>query len=328
MEFEQKFEKTIAILIFSFGMFVNTVGTIFAFVVGNSSFWLSLSSMIFNAISFYFFFKNKKYGYYSNISLVATGTFFLPGIFYLSETPYISMLFDFIVPVLYAIAYKRKRNIIFPVVSLVMLFFLIMYRTEFKIALIFGVVYIFELFIISFFTNIIYSQFSEIEKKNNELSEIAKKDPLTGVYNRYGVSQKMPDTKAFAIMLDIDNFKSINDTYGHDEGDKILKNLASILLMYADTKFLVSRYGGEEFLVYSLYDYEKTKKILKSLYNNIRFLLTTKDNKSVTVSGGMSCLSTIFSVDDNCAIKEADENLYFSKKNGKNGLSYNMQKII
>jgi diguanylate cyclase (GGDEF)-like protein/PAS domain S-box-containing protein len=98
----------------------------------------------------------------------------------------------------------------------------------------------------------------EIEKLQDKLVEQALRDPLTGVYNRRYLDAtferelsgaKRKDYPIMIMMMDIDHFKTINDTYGHKAGDQVLITLADLLLSMFRQNDIVCRYGGDEFLV-------------------------------------------------------------------------------
>jgi diguanylate cyclase (GGDEF)-like protein len=122
------------------------------------------------------------------------------------------------------------------------------------------------------------------------------------------------------IMFDIDNFKKINDTYGHDTGDKVLKTLAQTVKKIIRKNDYFIRYGGEEFLLILPYSEPKsTKKVAEKIRKEIEKLSLSIDNRKLkfTVSMGISKLKpedkTIMD-----AIKRADERLYRAKNRGKN----------
>jgi diguanylate cyclase (GGDEF)-like protein/PAS domain S-box-containing protein len=97
------------------------------------------------------------------------------------------------------------------------------------------------------------------EKKLQEgLHTMARRDPLTGVYNRYALDETLSDEVARSqryrhpiglLMIDIDQFKAFNDRFGHAAGDKILKRVASVLTRCVRGTDIVVRFGGDEFLV-------------------------------------------------------------------------------
>lgn len=99
---------------------------------------------------------------------------------------------------------------------------------------------------------------AEVERLRDELRELALRDPLTGVYNRRMLSEAAPKYLAraarlaepvAAVLLDIDDFKSVNDGHGHHVGDEVLVALAHHLERYVRAGDLVCRYGGEEFVL-------------------------------------------------------------------------------
>jgi diguanylate cyclase (GGDEF)-like protein/PAS domain S-box-containing protein len=97
----------------------------------------------------------------------------------------------------------------------------------------------------------------EVLTLNERLTELASRDPLTGLYNRRLMEDSMEREAAIAlrrntplsvVMCDIDRFKSVNDTYGHQAGDEVLKAFASILESQCRRSDIACRYGGEEFI--------------------------------------------------------------------------------
>ena len=98
----------------------------------------------------------------------------------------------------------------------------------------------------------------EIEQKNKELFKLATRDPLTNLFNRRAFFDAFEthfetalkhNTQLGCIMLDIDHFKSVNDTYGHTVGDAVIQYLATTLTLYSADLDVVARFGGEEFCV-------------------------------------------------------------------------------
>ncbi|RMA96164.1 sensor domain-containing diguanylate cyclase [Hydrogenothermus marinus] len=157
----------------------------------------------------------------------------------------------------------------------------------------------------------------------------AKVDPLTGVLNRRSMDiilqnhftiSKVANTSFSIAMIDIDDFKKINDTYGHLIGDCILKEVVNKIKNVIRKSDLIFRYGGEEFLILFPYlDKEDLPKVLEK----IRDVVSSKEfvcediKLKITVSiGGATFEENIESVKQ--LIKKADENLYKAKKTGKN----------
>ena len=101
-------------------------------------------------------------------------------------------------------------------------------------------------------------QRAELEDANAKLEALATTDGLTGLRNHRSFQERLEQdsikadekgTPLSLILLDVDNFKKFNDTYGHPEGDKVLKGVAAVLLGYATEPYTAARYGGEEFVV-------------------------------------------------------------------------------
>lgn len=148
-------------------------------------------------------------------------------------------------------------------------------------------------------------------------------DELTQLYNRKILKNynHIKETKCI-IMLDIDNFKKINDTHGHLVGDKVIKNLAKILKQTLRKKDFIIRWGGEEFVIIldEVGDIELTyivaEKIRKAIENN-KILFELVGNK-VTCSIGICCGNVVLTEDWDKLIECADNALYKAKQNGKN----------
>lgn len=176
----------------------------------------------------------------------------------------------------------------------------------------------------------LYSQ--TVFRLEQTLVDVATKDSLTGLYNR----RKMHDllnamseilagegNQICIGMLDIDNFKKINDTYGHDAGDEVLKTLAGVLLKkQAGTDgFQACRWGGEEFLVFYRMNHQDNTEIIRE-FDELRQQIarqTVNCNEheiNVTVTIGLAFYKEGTSITD--MIKLADDNLYKGKTSGKN----------
>ncbi len=168
--------------------------------------------------------------------------------------------------------------------------------------------------------------FSAINMQRS-LSSLIERDPLTQLYNRRYANRKLKEimsksrqnATAFTIaMADIDYFKKINDTYGHDGGDTVLQKISELLRSKMRLHGFVARWGGEEFLlVFDHSDADTAYNILNELMQEIRELeIPYKDQIiRVTMTIGMAAADT-----DNMdeLIKIADEKLYTGKAAGRN----------
>ncbi len=163
----------------------------------------------------------------------------------------------------------------------------------------------------------------EIQKDKAKLEAMAYTDPLTGVYNRrhfYGLVNNFSDIsrreqKASTILiLDIDKFKNINDTYGHDAGDRVIQELAKVVLENIRKGDIFCRFGGEEFVLFLPYtNYESAKIVAEKIRESIEASRGVKNIK-FTVSIGIGK----FIDDIDAAIKKADTALYTAKESGRN----------
>lgn len=177
---------------------------------------------------------------------------------------------------------------------------------------------------------LLYLKDIDVEKKKELAQEIAaNRDPLTNVLNRrtfeYKVINHMTEEAAPSgslIILDLDNFKSINDKYGHLAGDTALKSLTRILTATFRRRDLIGRLGGDEFLVF-IKDVT-TPAILNKRMNELYQSLHTSRPIPLSCSAGITTITDSgFSYEESLA--QADMALYRSKKRGKNTYTYYSQ---
>lgn len=175
--------------------------------------------------------------------------------------------------------------------------------------------------------NNLIESFENIEK----MKDFAFKDYLTGLYNRRYFFEVMDnfikekdeiDIPFSVSMIDIDNFKSINDKYGHDVGDLALKSLSKILRDNTKNSDIIARFGGEEFcIILKSINEENSIMLLEKIRQQIEhFVLKTKDEEfSFTISIGTTHIDNKSKIKDiNLELKKADEMLYQAKTTGKN----------
>ncbi len=159
-----------------------------------------------------------------------------------------------------------------------------------------------------------------IRKSIESLRYLARHDQLTGLYNRHMMSETVTDDPSVVIILDIDNFKGINDTYGHTAGDEALCTIAGRLeaVFWRRERDLVFRLGGDEFLVVMKgASEEDAVSCLKQLCEPLCF--TTKENQTITIT--VSAGYAICDGDYKDSMKAADAALYYAKGSGKSGFS-------
>jgi len=168
----------------------------------------------------------------------------------------------------------------------------------------------------------------ELTLARAELLRISRTDPLTGMLNRRGfdeaataelIKAKELNVPVVAFMCDIDRFKSINDQYGHEFGDKVLIQLGDILRSFAtEADILVARHGGEEFaaLVVGINN-EQALLYAETLRRLCATEVSTESGSTnVTVSVGLT--SPEWEIDLATVIRYADQALYEAKNSGRN----------
>ena len=180
-----------------------------------------------------------------------------------------------------------------------------------------------------------------VTKRSDELGDIGRcalsmqrslrtmieQDALTELYNRRSGDKKLRQVfeesrssgQSFAIAIgDIDFFKKVNDTYGHECGDAVLKNVSALLKQHMWHRGFAARWGGEEFLlVFENVDLAEAQKQLELLMDKIHELDTLYEGQHVKVNMtfGLICDPD---KDIHALLKEADEKLYIGKTNGRN----------
>ncbi|WP_440056451.1 sensor domain-containing diguanylate cyclase (plasmid) [Pseudoalteromonas sp. T1lg65] len=154
------------------------------------------------------------------------------------------------------------------------------------------------------------------------LDDERKKDQLTGLNNRRGMEQWLRHSEVelasiAIITLDIDHFKNVNDTYGHDTGDKVIRKLAELMKINARAEDHLCRSGGEEFFVFVP---NTTIEAAFSVAERLRISVSQAEfphQQQLTISVGVAHWPTTTPVLQH-AIKLADKALYRAKRNGRN----------
>ena len=174
----------------------------------------------------------------------------------------------------------------------------------------------------------------QVQAKNRQLEEMALTDPLTGLSNRRAIdvwitrqlsAAARHDFPIWVAICDLDHFKKVNDTYGHDAGDTVLKAFAQILKTNTRQSNICGRQGGEEFLEIithverdgSIIAFERIRKQLedqKFTFNNQTFSVTT----SIGVAGFRGTRPPAFAD----LLASADQALYSAKHKGRNRIEY------
>ncbi|MCV6590650.1 MAG: diguanylate cyclase [Marinobacterium sp.] len=172
----------------------------------------------------------------------------------------------------------------------------------------------------------------ELQSANRRLEDLSREDRLTGLFNR-GYWQECLDIEftryqrshacSTLVMLDIDHFKSINDTWGHPAGDEVIRHLANLLVSLARKTDIIGRYGGEEFAILLV----DTDSLNAEIYcERVR---RTVESARVAVDGGEICFTVslgIAQLENGVSsasewVSRADQALYCSKEGGRNRFS-------
>ncbi len=174
-----------------------------------------------------------------------------------------------------------------------------------------------------------------------ELKLLASTDAMTKLYNRryfekvalYIFNLAKRDTKDLSlIMIDIDDFKNVNDTYGHKVGDDVIIELANILLETQRKSDIICRYGGEEFVILlSNTSIDGANTVAQKLREDVeQSIVLLEDNRELkyTISLGVSQVNIQKETSIELVLKRADDALYEAKKSGKNKVCIKKDKYV
>ena len=199
-----------------------------------------------------------------------------------------------------------------------------------------GLNILFDIIVTLFFSGMFIMEIHDLIRRlntaNEKLNYSAMHDALTGLYNRrslYKLYDEMKDKGHFCVIMgDIDNFKKINDTYGHGCGDEVLKNISAVISKTADQKDIACRWGGEEFLLVILGTKEDCLARLNEMRDQILGLKIKYNNTQIKVTmtfGFVDCMEILDHtelinpcVNIDALVQIADTRLYYGKENGKN----------
>ncbi|MCI7791093.1 MAG: GGDEF domain-containing protein [Lachnospiraceae bacterium] len=167
-----------------------------------------------------------------------------------------------------------------------------------------------------------------VEAQQEQIA-MARRDPLTGLRNRAGVAEQInailkAGGKGAFFIMDMDNFKAVNDTYGHIEGDKVLVRFAKALRKSLEPGDLAARLGGDEFILFTQGEKDRTylKEKASAMIRQIeRELVSPGRLVRVTVSMGIA-LAPQDGITFEALYGNGDKALYFVKNDGKNGFRF------
>jgi two-component system, cell cycle response regulator len=180
----------------------------------------------------------------------------------------------------------------------------------------------------------------QIDAKNKQLEEMAHSDPLTGLPNRRAIEEwgerQLRGAARYGYPLwvvhaDLDSFKNINDNYGHDAGDQVLKEFAAILREGTRASDISGRTGGDEFLlVLSHVDQSNIKTAVERFRKRLAAKNFSFDGETiaVTASFGVCGFQGKESPEFSALVREADKALYFAKRSGRNQIKIETSGIL
>ncbi len=215
-----------------------------------------------------------------------------------------------------------------------------------------GINILFTLVMLTVFVLVFYLEvshlLSELQKSNLQLNYIATHDSLTGLKNRHSLWKYFEELRASGesyciIMGDLDDFKKINDTYGHDCGDIVLKSVASVIIENTNDDELACRWGGEEILIVMRGSHEDCYARISVIKSEISSLGITSEGRNVKVTmtfgfadsteeeaaleelnaavgseGGNTIAKAPHHIGIDSLISMVDKRLYIGKRSGKN----------
>lgn len=166
----------------------------------------------------------------------------------------------------------------------------------------------------------------ELKRANAKIVELTRIDPLTQLANRRFFDERIKEIVSLAkrklhpvslIMTDIDKFKRVNDTFGHDGGDRVLVGYAELMKNTTRSEDLVARFGGEEFIILlPLTDIQQARTLAERIRKKISVQDFLENGYMVTASFGVSQLKREETIE--AFIKRADTALYEAKETGRN----------
>lgn len=309
---------------------------------------------IYNAVTVLFYILNSYMTYKERYSFSYTGSFLeinlhaiLTSIL-LGKEPGFSMFCIIIVPIAFYMAFSLetfRRSIFVPTLFafLSLFIFLFCYMVTYFCKPLYGPLppqqtlffYCFNTFV-TFAVLILFSLLFifeirnaqiRLEHQNQTLDLLANQDTLTGLLNRRSMQKHLKQALTDArnanapfclVLCDIDDFKKINDTYGHDCGDKVLVHISQLIGSAVEGNGCVCRWGGEEILILLRTPFEAACQLTETIRNRIASEPTPYEEYSIThtMTFGISSFSPELSLD--AMISLADKKLYIGKRNGKN----------
>ena len=174
--------------------------------------------------------------------------------------------------------------------------------------------------------------FAGLHERIDELERLAYLDPLTGLVNRrgmeYEIDRRLAERRKSALnfgvlFIDIDDFKKVNDTFGHAAGDEVLKHISAVMEESVRDIDIIGRIGGEEFVILAKdIDEHGLMALAKKLQEKVKSMLLQSKNVQLTIT--LSIGGTLAHEGDSVVslLHRADTHMYQSKTTGKNKTTF------
>ena len=170
--------------------------------------------------------------------------------------------------------------------------------------------------------------------REQEIKIISEKDGLTNVYNRRSISEKLSlldkhELSYSIVLLDLDHFKKINDNYGHDIGDRVLRRVASILSQNIRHRDMVGRFGGEEFiLILNEDNLNVVKEVAERCRHQIeKTKIQVHNDLSISITASLGIAAGNPEDNHENIVRLADQALYLAKSSGRNQVRHYLEII-
>ncbi len=167
--------------------------------------------------------------------------------------------------------------------------------------------------------------YAKYKRSFEKLNYKASHDELTGAYNRSGYDLLLDSIdleSTYMMLFDVDNFKNINDTYGHEVGDKVLVKLVSVLKNIFRDDDCVCRIGGDEFVVFMVHSSGMQRRLIESKINQINSQLENTDDGLPPITISVGIVNGKDAPDKEKLFEKSDEAMYKSKKHGKHTYTF------
>jgi len=195
------------------------------------------------------------------------------------------------------------------------------YSESFKLRIILSLILV--IFLASASEYLLERAFNKMKELKKTLEKISRQDPLTGLHNRRVYDEDIYDihnTDGVILICDIDNFKKINDTYGHTVGDRVLVEVSNYIKRNTRQEDVAIRWGGEEFFIFlthtTLEDGYRISELLRKCIETLPIKTNNDESINITISIGLSIVNETITLAS--AITSADNAMYLAKKSGRN----------